>query len=89
MSKLNKVSKRDNAYNINLLTDVINSMKLEINILKEKIKLVESHNKTLVEKVSHMVKLCQAIANSKIEVDNEIETKPKQKAIIKNSSIYL
>lgn len=70
-------------------------MQLEINILKEKVKLVETHNKTLVGKVSNMVKLCQNIVKSNIEVDTGIEsettqkTKSKPKLIIKNSSVYL
>jgi hypothetical protein len=89
MPKFNKTSKSDNAYNINLLTDIINAMQLEISILKEKIKLIETYNKTLVEKVSNMIELCQTIVKSKIETDTENDTTSKQNAIIKNSSIYL
>ncbi len=84
-----KASKRDNAYNINLLTDIVNAMQMEINIIKEKITLIEKHNKLIVEKVSDTVELCQTIAKSKNESNDTIEPKSKHSAIIKNSSVYL
>ena len=77
-----KFSKKDNAYNIDLLADTINAMQLEINILKEKLKLMEAHNTKLLVKVHDMIELCQEIVNK------NATTKTKT-WLIKNSHDYL
>ena len=79
-------SKKDNAYNINLLGDTINALQLEINILKEKYKLTEAHNTTLQFKVQNMIELCQEIINRYIT--DKTKSEPIQ-SLIKNSQEYL